>query len=311
MKIYFDNVDLSSRTGPSTFGRRLAIAAYNNGHVISDRSDRYDVMLSFIEPTHENRPGSKLIQRLDGIWFKPGDFVQRNIGIKRCYERADLVIFQSQFDKNMITHHWGFPSRNAVIHNGAEQDPIKDTSKIGAGLLQLRTKYDKVFVSSANWHPQKRLSQNIAAFKHIQTNIYPSSCLIVLGSNPDMVSDPNIFYTNNVPHEVCDQVYSISNWMLHLAWLDHCPNTVVESITQGTKIICSESGGTKELVGCFGLVLKEKEPYNYELVDYDNPPDIDVTQITLELLEKQAGAHLDVDINNVLKKYISEIEATL
>jgi glycosyltransferase involved in cell wall biosynthesis len=70
----------------------------------------------------------------------------------------------------------------------------------------------------------------------------------------------------------------------------------------GCPVICSESGGTKELVESNGLVLKEKQQYNYELFDYDNPPNIDVLQVnSLPNIKVDASK---LDIKSVAQQYI-------
>ena len=301
MKVHLDNVNLDSNSGPNSFGKRLAMGLLESGHDIELYDGRNaDVSLVFIEPS--GRPlAKKVVQRLDGIWFSPGEFEEKNVNIKSLYHKADAVIWQSEFDRGMTTKWWGQPKKGSVIRNGINAEPISKFTI--PALEQIRQQYEMLFVCSANWHPQKRLSNNIKLYKHLRS-FYRSAALIVMGSNPTQVADPHIFYTGPQPHEVCLEVFSASNWMLHLAWLDHCPNTVVESLSQGTPVICSEQGGTKELVQEYGIVLKEKNQYNFELANYDNPPDIDVTQIS-KLPEKlQLGNSHNVSMEFCLSSYL-------
>jgi glycosyltransferase involved in cell wall biosynthesis len=272
-------------------------------------TDEYDVMLAFIEPTHEPRKGAKLAQRLDGIWFKPEQFHPLNRGIKACYNRADLVIWQSGFDREMTKFHWGAPKKGKVIHNGIDTTPVPAITI--PNLQALRDDHEMLFVCSSNWHPQKRLHDNIELFNHLKANFYPSSALIVMGSGPDAIGDSSVHYTGNVNQQTYLQVMSAANWMIHLAWLDHCPNVVIESLSQGTPVICSCEGGTKELVGGYGVILDE-EPYGFELVDYDNPPRIDVTQIAAPLPAKeQLHEHANIDIERAAAAYEKALEGIL
>lgn len=309
MRIHLDNVNLSARTGPNTFAKRLAVALYERGHQILDATGDYEVMLSFIEPTKEPKAGARLVQRLDGIWFKPEQFVPMNRGIKACYESADLVIWQSEFDRGMSQHHWGDPQKGEVIHNGIDMTPWL---KLSIPTLQdMRDNHDMLFVCSSNWHPQKRLRDNIELFYHLKRNFYPSSALIVMGSRPDAQGGVDVQYTGSQPPEVYMQVFAACNWMLHLAWLDHCPNVVIESLSQGTPVICTDQGGTKELVKEHGIILKE-EPYGFELTDYDDPPRVDVTQITEPLPHRTTlGPHADIDIQTVAERYEKALEGIL
>jgi glycosyltransferase involved in cell wall biosynthesis len=93
--------------------------------------------------------------------------------------------------------------------------------------------------------------------------------------------------------------------MIHLAWLDHCPNTVVEALSQGTPIICSEQGGTKELVKEFGVILKESKSYNYELTNYDNPPPMNYANLKRLPEKNELGKHFDISIQRTLEDYLT------
>lgn len=305
MRIHFDTV-AQNGTGPGTFANRLARRLFESGHEVVFSNVGADVSLVFIERTGAPL-AKKVVQRLDGVWFKPNEFHTKNTTIKDLYSKADAVVFQSDFDKQFVEKWWGGHHWRTVIGNGIELKPVTELTI--PALVDLRAQYDRMYVCSSNWHAQKRLEANVRLFQHIQKK-HPSSCLIIMGNNPDyLATGPHVFYTGPVPPEVYSQIYSAANWMLHLAWADHCPNVVVEALAQGTPVVCSEVGGTKELVGGYGLVLKE-QPYNYELADYDNPPTIDVTQV--EDLPDRAtldySSIADIDIRSVANKYIRLFE---
>jgi len=271
MKVFFDGVNFEAEhTGPNCFAKRLAMQLAHLDISVAD-SDDYDVALVFIEPTTQLNMRKPFIQRLDGIWFAPEQMHGgMNRGIHAAYDAAASVVWQSEFDRTMSSKWFG-ERKGSVISNGVE---IKQVTLRSEVLIEIRNRFDKVFVCSANWHPQKRLCDNVEMFRHIRSTQYPNSCLIVLGNNPDyQVADKGIFYTGSIRHDLCAEVYSMADWMIHLAWLDHCPNVVVEAIGQGCPIICSSEGGTKELVlPNNGIVIADKDSYDYELVDYDNPP---------------------------------------
>ncbi len=300
IKICLSNVDLNSNSGPNTFGGRLAKQLIKDGHqIISEESaHNSDAFLVFIEPRSNPPKNVRMVQRLDGIWFKPEQFESHNKLIKWAYDRADHIIWQSEFDKQMTCTHWGERS-GSVIRNGID---IRKRKVSQQSLIDIRKSYEKVFVCSANWHRQKRLKENIDLFKLLRRN-YESACLIVMGANPDVdAEDPDVFYTGPVPHEICLEVYSMADWMLHLAWLDHCPNVVVEALSQNTPVICTESGGTKELVGKRGLVIPETTKYNFELCDYDKPPEIELSPI--QLPDISIDNVEDLRISNVTESYL-------
>ena len=107
---------------------------------------------------------------------------------------------------------------------------------------------------------------------------YGSACLIIMGANPDFsTDDPDIFYTGNVPHSICLEVYAMADWMIHLAWLDHCPNVVVDARASGCKIICSSTGGTSEISGKNSIVIEEDE-WDFRPLRLYEPPALDFTR---------------------------------
>jgi len=302
MKIHFSNVNFSSRTGPNSFASRLADQFEKMNHdVIESADDQYDIFLAFIEPASLPRKGSKFIHRLDGIWFKPEQFESHNKLIKWSYQRADSVICISEFNKNMAAHHWGSRDNVKVINNGIEIIPAPVVNK---ELQSRQLEYDNRFICSANWHKQKRLKSNIEFFKKFREE-HPdqNSCLAVLGNSPDyVIEDRDIWYAGSLPHDLCLQLFRDSDWMLHLAWIDHCPNSVVEALSQNCGIVCADSGGTKEIVGNNGVIVPEIEPYAYQLADYDSPPDIDISKI--ELPENLEIDNSILDIRKIAARYI-------
>tara|TARA_Y100000992_G_scaffold290299_1_gene245680 strand:+ start:281 stop:1201 length:921 start_codon:yes stop_codon:yes gene_type:complete len=303
MHIHFDNCNFSSRTGPNTFGARLATVLAERGHEIVGYNDHHDAVLVFIEPTRQWKRDIRVVQRLDGIWFKPEQFETHNRLIKWAYDNCDAVIWQSKFDQAMTYHHWGH-REGKVIGNGIDADKVTLNN---ARLRTIRRENEKVFVCSANWHRQKRLKENIEAYDILSKDV-EKSCLIVMGSNPDYVIErPDIIYTGNIKHSLCLEIYSMSDAMIHLAWLDHCPNVVVEAISQKCPVICTDSGGTKEIVGNSGLVIPETQPYNFELTDYDDPYPID-----LSMLEEFDLSQIEVNSKNIcLQKVADEYEKIL
>ena len=67
MKIFFDNVDFDSQTGPNTFATRLAKQLTLDGYTIADKED-YDVALCIIRSTDKLNRDKPFVLRLDGIY---------------------------------------------------------------------------------------------------------------------------------------------------------------------------------------------------------------------------------------------------
>ena len=305
MKICFDGPILfNQNSGPSSFATRLASQFISMGHEVVDGLSIYDVHLCFISQTRDACPGSCKVLRLDGIEFKPENFESNNKYIKDSYFSYDHVIFQSEFDKKMVETHFGERSDCSVIHNGIE---IKQFEKVS----ELEHSNEKIFICAASWHPQKRLKDNVLLFQHIRKQLVEKkqgARLYILGGGASfdgMTQEEleNVFYLNQQPHEDCLRFYASADYFLHLAWLDHCPNVVVEALSQDCPVICTDSGGTHEIVKENGIIIPETNEYKYELTDYDSPYPIDFSSFVLPGKSPTVDSNY-LAIEKVAEKYL-------
>ena len=82
-------------------------------------------------------------------------------------------------------------------------------------------------------------------------------------------------------------------------WLDHCPNVVVDARASGCKIICSSSGGTREIAGPEATLVVEDE-WDFSPVKLYSPPSMDFSKISKNeydtniSIERAASEYLEV-----------------
>ena len=112
------------------------------------------------------------------------------------------------------------------------------------------------------------------------------------------IKDPNIFYVGELSYEKLLSLYKRSKYFLHLAWLDHCPNVVVDARASGCNIICSSAGGTREIAGVNATIIQEDE-WDFEPVELYSPPGLDFNKKTENVWNKLE----DVSMHNVAKRY--------
>jgi glycosyltransferase involved in cell wall biosynthesis len=269
MNIHLENVNLNSRSGPNSFAKKLV--KYMPVHGCSfNYNIPADVNLCFIE-SNKTKYKNKMFLRLDGIYFNTTqDYNKLNKNIKRTYELSDGVIFQSDFNKNLIFKYFGEHSNFKVIRNGADVATIKDTP-----LLNFQ-RYENLWCCAASWRPHKRLNENIRYFLQFSGQ---NDGLFVAGDVPreEMVFHERIHYVGNLSHKQLISLYKRSNFLIHLAWLDHCPNVVIDARACGCKIICSTSGGTKEIAGLDAILIEEEE-WNYSPLNLYSPPSLDFSK---------------------------------
>jgi len=235
-----------------------------------------------------------LIQRLDGIYFNSvQNYELQNANIKRTFNNASGVIYQSHFNKNLITKYFGEHKNSTVIHNGADIEYIENVSPIQAKILD---KHETVWSCASSWRPHKRLQENIQYFlEHSSQN----SCLVVAGQVDSVpIHDEKIYYVGNLSIKNLISLYKRSKFFVHLAWLDHCPNVVVDARASGCKIICSNSGGTREIAGLDAVVVEEDE-WDYEPIELYKPPKLSFNKTV------QNTYNIDCSMRDVAEKYLA------
>ena len=261
MKILLENVHRASSSGPNSFANKLIPKIKKLGVEFVDQD--YDASLCFIQATH--RTQKPRIQRLDGIYFNvEQDYHSQNRQILETYKSASGVIFQSKFNKVLIEKYFGEHESSTVIHNGADIETIEQCSPMK------NDSYNNIWSCAASWRPHKRLSDNIKYFLEHKEN---NDLLIVAGhvDPKERVKEESVVYFGNLEQRQLYSLYKASKNFIHLAWLDHCPNVVVDARAAGCHIICSSAGGTKEIAGEKSTIIQEAE-WDFEPTKLYKPP---------------------------------------
>ena len=281
IKVYTHNFNPQSDSGPNKFTRTLLSSLISDKRItITNNSSEADVEFCVIQQqTHKVKP---MALRLDGIYFNSKQaFNKQNAPIKFAYDNADAVIFQSNFNKK-LTESWFNPHKNGhVIHNAADPQIINhpDVLKLGKKIDWPWSKDKEVWSCAASWRPHKRLKDNINYFLNYapKNSVFAIAGALHLDEIKEYLAISNrIYYLGelNYPKLIC--LYRRSSTFVHLAYLDHCPNVVVDAQAAGCKIICSSTGGTHEIVDN-GIIILEDE-WDFKPCELYNPPQMDFSK---------------------------------
>jgi glycosyltransferase involved in cell wall biosynthesis len=278
MKICF-NSSFSLTGGPAVFTRNLSKFLSEKGiDVTFDVREKCDILFVVIT-THpeiikrKKKAGAKVIQRLDGVYMdKSRDYEAQNLPLKGTQEEADLIIYQSKFSKEMCHRFLGKPNVPfKIIYN-----PV-DTQRFTPYGEKIGLKVPHLLLAVSVWRPHKRLQDSFEAFKEL-LKWRKDVCFLIIGSGVKKFSTPTIKSLGSIPNANLPAYYRAADVLLHPSWLDWCPNVVLESLASGTPVICSDTGGTQELVGEGGVVLETGYTFDYkpkELYNYNEIPKID------------------------------------
>jgi len=301
MKVLFDNVNTESRSGPNGFAKKLKEILSNEQYdceVTCELSKDFvpDIQLSFIMSHYKFAP---IIQRLDGIYFNSQqDFESLNGPIKATYNAAEKVIFQSDFNKKLSEKWFGKKERSSVIRNGTSLSLI---DRIEPASHEKLDDFSEIWSCASSWRPHKRLSDNIRYFLEVAPK---EACFVVAGSG--VVEDDfkdcidqigkRIFYVGDLEWVDLIGLFKRSSSFLHLSWLDHCPNVVVDARASGCHIVCSSSGGTKEIAGKNATIVEEDD-WDYSPVKLYHPPLMDFGKTYSNDIDN------DISIERAAKEY--------
>ncbi len=291
MKIFAHNFNSQSNSGPNKFTRQLFGQLEKNYNVsYTNQQQESDVEFCLIQQTaHKVKP---MILRLDGIWFNSEqNYKEQNRIIEFSYKNSDAVVFQSNFNKT-LTEIWFGAHKNAhVIHNAADKDLL---SKANPNYWNDKLGKDtEVWSCASKWRPHKRLKDNVKYFLKYapKDSILAIAGALHMDEAKEILSmDKRIHLLGDLDYMSLLSLYKKSSTFIHLAYLDHCPNVVVDAQAAGCNIICSSSGGTQEIVEK-GIVIIEPE-WNFKPCELYKPPALDFDHCK----------HKDTSINRNIKK---------
>jgi glycosyltransferase involved in cell wall biosynthesis len=123
-------------------------------------------------------------------------------------------------------------------------------------------------------------------------------CFVVAGDNAgDQIDDPRVFYAGKLDWLSLVGLFKRSETFVHLAWLDHCPNVVVDARAAGCHIVCSSTGGTNEIAGRNSTIILEDE-WDLEPVKLYEPPLLDFSR------KNENDKDSTLSINQTAERYI-------
>jgi glycosyltransferase involved in cell wall biosynthesis len=296
MKLYIDPGKLSG--GPSVFKRRLAsaISKYTTAEMVKPGKE-FDAEISFVKLSKHRKPQ---LLRVDGCYFTR-DRLAWNRPIANSIKKSRQVVFQSLFSRKMVGLILGLPTKHyPVIHNGVDLDFI-------SSIPARHDIEDDSFVASALWRDNKRPISMVRGFLEATSREH----LYVIGKGfKKKIKDRRIHYLDSLKIEQCISLMKACRYQIHLCFIDSCPNAVVEGLACGLKVLCTNLGGTQEIVKDDGVVL-DVDRWNFKPVGsakFDNLQPAVIAEGIHKLLRIQRDHKPDLSIRPVAEKYVQLVE---
>ena len=297
MRVSF-SVDLKPKSGKQNFAVLLSRAFIKKG--IKVVSKKPDINLVFVKGV---KKGCKNILRLDGAWMNNKmNYKGKNKRIASTMRQCDGVIYQSEYSRKVCQKFIGKHKIHRVIYNGCDPD-----------VFHKKYEHRKPYVlACSRWRPHKRLSVIIKGF--LSSGISDEHDLLICGDPDVHVKHPSIMYLGRQRIRDIYKITAGCAFVSHLAYLDCCPNSVVESLVAGKRVLFSKSGGTPEIVKDSGIGIDDKK-YKFKAIDLYKPPILSMDSIVSaykQLVDDDSQIFRpDLNIDHVVDQYLDYMESIL
>jgi len=306
MKVYLQNRHIRN-TGKGFFFERLAVALKKeNIEIITNPSVQHDISLQIVCLRKANT--KHYVLRFDGVWHNTDmNYAAKNILLRQSLNKADGIVYQSEFSKKMCDKYLGkFEKKWSIIFNGV---------RTNVPFVSIEKKHKYVFLAASRWRPHKRLRDIMESFLLADVEdsvLYVAGDVTLSGISKQELgkyfSTPRIKYLGVISQKTLSSYHKISNGFLHLSWIDWCPNCVVEAISAKVPVITNNIGGTQELVvPSGGFVLPLDNEYDCKPCQLYKPPKID-RMIVADTIRKCCYKEIEItndhiDIQNIARQY--------
>lgn len=306
--------------GPAVFRSRLisALEKYDDIKVVTDVNSKFDIGLEFIRKTEKYEQPH--ILRLSSCYYLKGYKPWNNKPIAKSVKKSVHAIFQSKFAYKLCDRVLRLESRDlikngySVVHNGVDLNYIDNIEPD-------RTIIHGSFVACARWDSNKRIKSMLKGFAEagLDRHLYVIGDYGVEDRKKDinsLMKKYNSKYIHILGKKSNADVMSIMkacDYQIHLSFIDICPNIVIEGMACGLNVLCTNLGGTPELVKDNGVILNVDEFWDGKYLkkgkdDLDNLKSSKVAKGLHKLLRVKIKPDVSkFDINKVAGKYVKII----
>jgi glycosyltransferase involved in cell wall biosynthesis len=296
--------------GPAVFRGRMAaeLRKVPDIQVVNNPKEGYDIELCFVRSLIEHRRPK--ITRVDGCYFGRSE-ERRNRIYREAIVKSSHIIYQSNFSKQMCEAIMNLNQVSTVIHNGIN---LEEIAKISANPKIVLGS----FVACAIWRSNKRPNSLINGFLEANTGRH----LYMIGETKKIIQLQNRYRKHKYVHFMgkleFEQVIAIMKscqYLLHLTRIDSCPNAVIEGLACGLNVLCTNLGGTREIIKANGIVMDVDSCNLSKKIIQDNGDSIPSRTVANHIHKlmaiKNRPDRPDLDISPVAQKYADLIRKVM
>jgi len=249
IRVKVSNRSLSG--GPEIF-RKNFINEVDRRDDISISDIKFDCELCFIsfKRTHDK----PILLRIDGCYVDKKRFGM-NSSIVSSIRKSNYQIYQSEFSRKLFREMLNVDtSSSTVIHNGVDASVFTD--------VKWGSKEPLSFASCALWRANKRPNSIIRGF--LKADIVGSVLYFIGNGEFEKIKDPRIKYLGDIKNSEVVKHLRSSKYYMNLSQMESCPNSVIEAILCGCRIISGSCGGTRELLSPDDIICDIDSNFNFK-----------------------------------------------
>ena len=307
--------------GPAVFRSRLinSLNKIEDIKVITNEKEKFDIGIEFIRKN--SKYSQPYILRASSCYYLYKYKIYNNKPIFKSIKKSVHTIFQSNFAYKLCNKVLSLEDRGAIarghsiIYTGIDINyinSIKPEESIEPGS----------FVACARWDSNKRPVSMIKGFLEAQTKRH----LYIIGGEGVNIwgrdlgkkykKNKYIHFLGEKSNKKIISIMKACDYQIHLAFIDICPNVVLKGLACGLNVLCTNLGGTPEIVGKNGVILNVDKYWKSKYLRYtddkthtkrkhlDEVDFIVVANGVNKLLKNKVKPDISkFDINRVAKKY--------
>lgn len=246
-------------------------------------------------------PGKKIWWCHGANWSTHSNYKKDNEQVWDLIRNCDAVAYQSEFAKHMAQKYLELNREGPIIFNAAKKDFYETYPKA--------TSINEVHIGTAAvWREWKRLKEMEEIIdKANKETEWLKHHLWVYGRDREEKTYGNPEYIHYLGMSEDFPKYKDCHYYMQLSFNDFSPATVGEAMAKGLPVICSNSGGSKDIVKGAGIVV-DIDPYiDYSINTYKQIPEIDYNKVTEAM--RTMLHNIEMFRNKTKDKVISEINS--